>query len=292
MVTRAAARPVASRRAASLSRGATVAALVVALAGAAGATWAGVRAWAARTARDAARAALAAEARKVDAARRAQGAVDDTLRTLLAVGAPPSGRPVIVVSLADNRLRVLQDGEELYATRIASGSGRTLVGGGGATRYKFDTPRGRLTVLSKETSPKWAPPDWHYVEKAGKKGLGLLRLKPGQAIPVAGGVITTRGRDVVKRTADGHTVPLRASDGREIVVGGRIVIPPGGYNQRRYPEVLGTHRLNLGDGYALHGTNAPSSIGRSVSHGCVRLRNEDIETLYRMIPVGTAVYIY
>ena len=37
---------------------------------------------------------------------------------------------------------------------------------------------------------------------------------------------------------------------------------------------------------------APNTIGRSVSHGCVRLRNEDIETLYRMIPVGAAVYIY
>jgi lipoprotein-anchoring transpeptidase ErfK/SrfK len=29
-----------------------------------------------------------------------------------------------------------------------------------------------------------------------------------------------------------------------------------------------------------------------VSHGCVRLRNEDIEQLYEMVPVGTPVYIY
>jgi hypothetical protein len=43
--------------------------------------------------------------------------------------------------------------------------------------------------------------------------------------------------------------------------------------------------LNLGDGYALHGTDNPASIGQSVSHGCVRLRNEDIETLYRIVPV-------
>ena len=77
-----------------------------------------------------------------------------------------------------------------------------------------------------------------------------------------------------------------------IVVNGNIVVPPYGTNQRRYEGVLGTHRLNLGDGYALHGTNVPESIGQSVSHGCVRLRNEDIETLYRMVPVGTPVYIY
>jgi lipoprotein-anchoring transpeptidase ErfK/SrfK len=29
-----------------------------------------------------------------------------------------------------------------------------------------------------------------------------------------------------------------------------------------------------------------------VSHGCIRLRNEDIETLYRLVPTGTPVYIY
>lgn len=274
------------------ARGALAGAAVCAIVGLAAAAWAGARWWQARGARDLARAALDAEMRKVDAARRAQGAVDDTVRSLRARGAPVADAPVIVVSLVDNRLRVLQQGEELFATRIASGSGRTLVGGGGRKTYKFDTPRGRLTVLSKETSPRWGPPDWHYVEKAGKKRLGLLRMQPGQVIRTAGGTITTRGRDVVRVLADGSAVPLQASDGREIVVGDKLLIPPGGYNQRRYPEVLGTHRLNLGDGYALHGTNAPSSIGRSVSHGCVRLRNEDIETLYRMIPVGTRVYIY
>ncbi len=274
------------------AHGALAGAATLAVVGLVAAAWAGTRWWQARTARDVARAALDAEMARVDAARRAQGAVDDTLRALRATGAPAADAPVIVVSLADNRLRVVQGGEELFATRIASGSGRTLVGGGGKARYKFDTPRGRLTVLSKETSPRWGPPDWHYVEKAGKKRLGLLRMQPGQVIRTANGTITTKGRDVVRVLADGSTVPLEASDGREIVVGDKLLIPPGGYNQRRYPEVLGTHRLNLGDGYALHGTNAPSSIGRSVSHGCVRLRNEDIETLYRMIPVGTPVYIY
>ena len=48
----------------------------------------------------------------------------------------------------------------------------------------------------------------------------------------------------------------------------------------------------LGDGYAIHGTDNPASIGHSVSHGCVRLRNEDIDTLYSMVEVGTPVYIY
>ena len=83
-----------------------------------------------------------------------------------------------------------------------------------------------------------------------------------------------------------------ALEGREIVVNKNMIIPPFGTTQRKYSGVLGTNRLNLGDGYALHGTDVPSSIGTSVSHGCVRLRNEDIETLYQMVPVGTPVYIY
>jgi lipoprotein-anchoring transpeptidase ErfK/SrfK len=105
-------------------------------------------------------------------------------------------------------------------------------------------------------------------------------------------VITVSGSDVVKRYADGREVPLEANDGREIVANGNIVVPPFGTNQRRYKDVLGVARLNLGDGYALHGTNRPETIGQSVSHGCVRLRNEDIQQLYTMVSVGTPVYIY
>ena len=56
--------------------------------------------------------------------------------------------------------------------------------------------------------------------------------------------------------------------------------------------MLGTRRLDLGDGYGIHGTDHPESIGKAASHGCVRLRNEDIEKLYDMVPVGTPVYIY
>jgi hypothetical protein len=141
--------------------------------------------------------------------------------------------------------------------------------------------------------PAWVPPDWHFVEQARKRGLGLVRMTRGQEIPASdGSVVTTAGSDIVKRYADGREVPLSASDGREIVVNGNIIIPPFGTNQRKYKEVLGTRRLNLGDGYALHGTNNPASIGQAVSHGCVRLRNEDIERLYEIVPVGTPVYIY
>ena len=137
------------------------------------------------------------------------------------------------------------------------------------------------------------PPDWHYVEMAKKKSLGLVHLVRGQAIKLAdGSAITVEGNEVVRKTADGQVIPFDVAEGREIVANKNIIIPPFGTTQRKYSGVLGTNRLNMGDGYALHGTDAPSSIGTSVSHGCVRLRNEDIETLYQMVPVGTPVYIY
>ena len=47
-----------------------------------------------------------------------------------------------------------------------------------------------------------------------------------------------------------------------------------------------------GDGViGLHGTNDPSSIGKDVSHGCIRLHNEDILQLVKVLPLGTPVKI-
>ena len=44
-------------------------------------------------------------------------------------------------------------------------------------------------------------------------------------------------------------------------------------------------------GYGIHGTNNPNSIGKAVSHGCIRLYNEDVVRLYDLTPVGTPVTI-
>lgn len=44
-------------------------------------------------------------------------------------------------------------------------------------------------------------------------------------------------------------------------------------------------------GYGIHGTNNPSSIGKAISHGCIRLFNEDVIELYNLTPLGTPVNI-
>ena len=63
-------------------------------------------------------------------------------------------------------------------------------------------------------------------------------------------------------------------------------VPPGPDNP------LGEYVLQLGmPGYLIHGTNKPYGVGMRVSHGCVRLYPEDIEPLFRMVPIGTPVHI-
>lgn len=227
--------------------------------------------------------------------RKEAGNVPDTLQAALAASPEPSPeQPYLVVSIADRRVWFKKGDETIFTTQVAVGSGKTLVqSGGGRQEFKFDTPRGRLVVQNKEIGPLWVPPDWHFIEVAKKKGLGIVHLNRGQTIPApGGGLIAVVGNDVVHLLPDGRAMPYDAGEGREIVAGGNIILPPFGTNQRKYDGVLGTHRLNLGDGYALHGTDDPASIGKAVSHGCVRLRNEDIAHLYGIVPVGTPVFIY
>ena len=53
---------------------------------------------------------------------------------------------------------------------------------------------------------------------------------------------------------------------------------------------LGSRWMGLSaKGYGIHGTNAPSSIGKAASHGCIRMRKADLEELFTMVTVGTIV---
>ncbi len=63
---------------------------------------------------------------------------------------------------------------------------------------------------------------------------------------------------------------------------------PGGHPK----NPLGVRALYLGDTlYRIHGTDAPWLIGKSVSHGCIRMYNDDIRKLYSQVPIGTRVIV-
>ena len=55
---------------------------------------------------------------------------------------------------------------------------------------------------------------------------------------------------------------------------------------------LGAYAMPLAlQGYLIHGTNKPFGVGMRVSHGCIRLYPEDIESLFQQVPVGTPVLV-
>ncbi|MEP6551100.1 MAG: L,D-transpeptidase, partial [Gemmatimonadales bacterium] len=158
------------------------------------------------------------------------GMTGDSLNSLLKESpAEAANQPYLVVSMADHRLWYKQGKDVLFEAPVATGSGKELVGGS-AGQWRFETPRGRLLVKGKDENPAWVPPDWHYVEMANKKGLGLVHLSPGETIRTSdGGIITTQNGEVVKRYGSGAAVSLGGGvEGKEIIANGNIVIPPYG----------------------------------------------------------------
>jgi lipoprotein-anchoring transpeptidase ErfK/SrfK len=123
------------------------------------------------------------------------------------------GKRVVLVSLLDRKLAVLEDGNVLATFPVAVGA------------ESSPSPTGEFEIVNRVANPTY----YH----------------PGTVIP----------------------------SGKDNPVGTRWV----GLSQR---------------GYGIHGTNAPSSIGHAASHGCIRLRNRDMEKLFTLLRVGDVVQIH
>lgn len=213
---------------------------------------------------------------------------------VLAVAAPASAQRdtaalSIHISLAVRQLWVIDVfGDTLLTTSVAIGSGRTL--SSGERSWTFRTPTGETRVVAKQKDPVWIPPDWHYAELAERRGLELawlphdvpVLLSSGRLLLVQDGRVGVTGSDSV-------FTPVTT---RDIVFDNTLFIPPFGTEQRRLVGTLGAYRLLLANGVGLHGTDDERSIGRAVTHGCIRLRDDAIAWLYENIPVGTVVLIH
>jgi lipoprotein-anchoring transpeptidase ErfK/SrfK len=55
---------------------------------------------------------------------------------------------------------------------------------------------------------------------------------------------------------------------------------------------LGKYKLEIGDGFMIHGTLYKRLMGMSVTHGCIRLLDDDLEVVYKSMEKGSKVYIY
>jgi lipoprotein-anchoring transpeptidase ErfK/SrfK len=119
---------------------------------------------------------------------------------------------VVLVSLVDRKLAVIQDGVVIATFQVAVGADVS------------PSPTGEFRIVSRVQNPTY--------------------YRPGTIIPA----------------------------GKDNPVGTRW---------------MGLSRKGLG----IHGTNAPNSIGRAASHGCIRLRNRDVEQLFTMLRIGDVVQI-
>jgi len=130
--------------------------------------------------------------------------------------AKPVAEPVnrvVLVSIPDRKLAVIEDGNAIATFSVAVGAAPT------------PSPTGQFQIVSRVSNPTY----YH----------------PGTVIP----------------------------SGKDNPVGTRWV----GLSQK---------------GYGIHGTNVPRSIGHAASHGCIRLRNRDMEKLFTMLRVGDVVEIH
>jgi lipoprotein-anchoring transpeptidase ErfK/SrfK len=127
-------------------------------------------------------------------------------------------------------------------------------------------------------------------------------------------LIKTHERRLYYVTGDGHAIRYTVGVGRkgktwegESFIDGKYVRPawsPPEEIRREKPTLpsvipggspsnpMGAAAMTLSGGeYAIHGTNAPSSIGGFVSYGCIRMYNQDIVDLFGRVQVGTRVIV-
>lgn len=195
----------------------------------------------------------------------------------------------IIVSLEDKQLYVIAGQDTVMTAPVAIGNGTTLVHGDNI--WRFDTPRGIRTVRGKNADPLWQPPEWHYAETAKEYGLKIAYLSLTKPYSISKGrkIMFQDGEAGVSDPDSGFALlPIE----EEIIFDNTLFVPPIGSKNRKVEGALGKFKLDTGAGILLHGTPHKTSIGKAATHGCLRLRDEDIEWLHDYIPVGTKIYIY
>jgi len=71
-----------------------------------------------------------------------------------------------------------------------------------------------------------------------------------------------------------------------------LPVPSLNHSSRFEYGVLGDYSLGLGQGYLIHGTLYKRLLGLPVTHGCIRLNDEDLRFIYYTLNIGARVYIY
>jgi lipoprotein-anchoring transpeptidase ErfK/SrfK len=191
---------------------------------------------------------------------------------------------------SDRKVYVIVGPDTLLGAPAAVASGLRLDYAGRS--WTFRTPRGRHRVIRKVADPVWTPPDWLYAEVAHDEHLDLERLVPGKDVRLLDGSVLTMRDNRAGVIRAGSTEFLALPTDEHIIFDGTLFIPPLNSVNRRVKGALGHYALDLGDGYMIHGTPDEAAIGLAITHGCIRLGDDDIRWLYDFVPEGTPVFIF
>jgi hypothetical protein len=136
----------------------------------------------------------------------------------------------VVVSLNDRQLWAIIGSDTLLKAAVAVSTDETLEYAG--RTWRFITPRGVRSVISKKENPVWIPPEWHYAEVAEEHGLKLAEMSPGKTVLNDGRVLDVRENQVgVVDPTTGEFAYLPTDE--EVIFDSTLFIPPVGSLNRR-----------------------------------------------------------
>lgn len=131
----------------------------------------------------------------------------------------------------------------------------------------------------------------------GKK-LKVTKIKFSIVVDKSQNILTLKADQDIFKTYRVSTGKNSCTPVGTFTITNKIIDPPwypsaGGMIPAKDPKnVLGSRWLGISKkSYGIHGTIEPESIGQSVTEGCVRMRNAEVEELYSIVPIGTEVVI-
>lgn len=180
-------------------------------------------------------------------------------------------------------------------------------GGGGAEAIPRST--GEVAKIEKENAQlrrrlqALAPQGVHIVVDSAKN---LLYLKKGNQ--VLRQAVVSCGSGSILEEPGGRRKWIFDTPRGEFEVKSKIVNPtwvkpdwafieegkevPKRTEERLEPGVLGDYALGFGNGYFIHGTLYTRLLGRNVTHGCIRVGDEDLEAIYKAVSIGTKIFVF
>lgn len=165
------------------------------------------------------------------------------------------------------------------------------------------TLQARYKALSKQLT-QLAPPQHYIVVDTARNRLYIKRRQEIMLDAIA----STGSGTILDKPGEGNNQWVFDTPRGEFVVQSKLTNPvwvkpdwafieeglmvPKNPAERMEPGVLGDYALGFGKGYFIHGTLYTRLLGKNVTHGCIRLNDQDLKSVYQLARVGTPIMIF